>query len=81
MLLPTKHLPEERSLLFVGAAILQLLREPTTVSALWQSYRDVMGRSLPPSTLGYDWFVFALDTLYTIGAVDLQDGRIVRQQR
>ena len=36
MILPSKHLSQDRALLTVGAAILQNLSRPATVSALWE---------------------------------------------
>ena len=78
MLLPTKHLREDRTLLAIGADVLRLLGEPKTVSRLWD---DLQGRraaedSMAPVT--YDWFVLALDLLFALGLVDFQRGRIAR---
>lgn len=75
MILPTKHLPQERALLTVGARLLARLDRPKTISALWnemqRSPQDV-------ATLGFDWFVLAVDLLYILGAVQLRDGVLVR---
>lgn len=73
MILPTKHLPQERALLTVGAALLAHLEHPLTVSGLWQRIADATVAA--PS---FDWFVLALDLLYTLGAVELRDGLLVR---
>lgn len=73
MILPTKHLPQERALLTVGAALLAQLERPITVSALWQR---VNGAVSPAPT--FDWFVLALDLLYALGAVELRDGLLNR---
>ena len=35
MILPSKHLSEDRALVTIGAEVLGLLREPKTVSRLW----------------------------------------------
>ena len=35
MILPTKHIRAERALIGVGAELFDLLREPMTVSRLW----------------------------------------------
>ncbi|MGE3809747.1 MAG: ABC-three component system middle component 6 [Gemmataceae bacterium] len=81
MILPTKHLSHERALLTVGGWILQRLTAPMTVSALWEattSQRGVTGSTAP---LRYDSFVLALDLLYALGVVDLQEGRIQRTAR
>jgi hypothetical protein len=73
MILPSKHLPQERALLTVGANLLAVLERPMTVSALWQSLQqeDYAG-------LSFDWFVLALDLLYLLGAVQLRDGLLTR---
>lgn len=73
MILPTKHLSQERALLTVGAALLTGLDRPMTISALWQRVDGTS--SVAPS---FDWFVLALDLLYVLGAVDLRDGLLVR---
>lgn len=73
MILPTKHLPQERALLTVGAVLLAHLERPITVSALWQRFDG----AVPPAPT-FDWFVLALDLLYTLGAVELRDGLLVR---
>lgn len=36
MILPSKHLPQDRALLTVGAHVLTFLAHPKTVSALWR---------------------------------------------
>lgn len=73
MILPTKHLPQERALLTVGAVLLAHLERPLTVSALWQRVSTAV---LPAPT--FDWFVLALDLLHALGAVELRDGLLVR---
>lgn len=39
MILPTKHLREDRALIAVGAELLRLLDEPKTVSRLWDELK------------------------------------------
>lgn len=79
MILPTKRIPEDRSLLYVGAQILGLLDEPKTVSRLWDELQGVRARDRAFSPLTYDWFVLSVDLLYTVAAIDLQRGRLVRR--
>ena len=77
MILPSKHLSQDRALLTVGAAILRHLSHPITVSALWEQMpRSAGGQKMPQ--LRYDGFVLALDLLFLIGAVELRDGLLVR---
>lgn len=79
MILPSKHLSQNRALLTVGATILRRLSHPVTVSALWEQMprEDVDNKTFPP--LRYDSFVLALDLLFLIGAVDERDGLLVRR--
>lgn len=86
MILPTKHLPQERALLTVGATLLAHLERPITVSALWQRVNSTVASSghlrpddlpIPPAP-SFDWFVLALDLLHALGAVELRDGVLIR---
>jgi hypothetical protein len=75
MILPTKHISEQYSILGAGAAILRYLNSPKTLTAVWEQVRI-----LPE--VGFYWrFVLALDFLFAIGAIDLADGLIVRCKR
>ena len=71
-ILPTKHTPVSRSLLGVGAVLLRLLREPATVSRLWEAARD------EPAVGSYQRFLLGLDLLFLLGAVELRAGRLRR---
>ena len=78
MILPSKHLPQDRALLTVGAAILRHLAQPITVSALWEQMPRAVVHQKASSPLRYDAFVLALDLLFLIGAVEVRDGLLVR---
>lgn len=73
MILPSKHLSEDRALLTVGADLLDLLAEPKTVSRLWSDFGQHRERSSP---ITYDWFVLALDLLFSMGLIHFERGRI-----
>jgi hypothetical protein len=76
MILPTKHLPLEASLLGIGAAILDSLGEPREVEALWRSVRGREGIG------SFDRFLSALVFLHSLGLVDLdRDGLLRRASR
>lgn len=79
MILPTKYLPYDRALLGVGADILGQLKEPRSVSELWECV--LKDRILRPTAtpLSFDWFVLALNLLYAISAIDYSQG-IVRRR-
>ncbi|MGO8745831.1 MAG: ABC-three component system middle component 6 [Thermoguttaceae bacterium] len=76
MILPTKHLPQERALLTVGADILRLLGEPKTESRLWDELKKARASQPMASALTYDWFVLAIDLLFAMKAIDIERGRI-----
>lgn len=78
MILPSKHLPQDRALLTVGASILRHLSHPITVSALWEKIPRSPSVHKAQSPLRYDAFVLALDLLFLMGAVELRDGLLVR---
>ena len=80
MILPSKHLSQKRALLTVGALILQLLIQPKTPSALWEKLL-LWSERQPHSTsaLSYDQFVLALDLLFLIGVIELEEGLLTRK--
>lgn len=80
MILPTKHLSQDRALLTVGARLLARLTRSKTVSALWEEISQ-------PSTaedgkkpaLRYDVYVLTLDLLFLMGTIELRDGLLKRK--
>lgn len=81
MILPTKGITPDRSILAVGGDLLDLLNSPLSVSNLWSRYlnfRKQMGLERP---VNFDWFVLTLDFLFSIGAINLDDrGRLVKHR-
>ena len=76
MILPTKHLSQERALLTTGAKLLSQLTHPMTVSSLWEnvvSQSNESGGRINVS-VRYERFVLTLDLLYLIGAIELNEG-------
>ena len=81
MILPSKHLSQDRALLTVGAHILQNLRQPTTVSALWEELPCQPKESKNETMfLSYDNFVLSLDLLFLLGAIELAEGLLRRRE-
>ena len=78
MILPTKHLSEDRALLTVGGQLLGLLEKPKTVSVLWEDFKARPDAEVP---IPFDWFVLALDFLACTGTVSLQGNRISKKQQ
>lgn len=72
MILPTKHIPVDQTLLALGAILLQHLEQPATVSGLWEKVK----RS---SAIGnFERFILTLDMLYIIGVVRFSDDMLER---
>jgi len=81
MILPSKHLSQDRALLTVSAHILQRLLEPKTVSGLWdECLRQDDGTSKDTPPLHYDSFILALDLLFLIGTIELSEGLLARRK-
>ncbi len=76
MILPTKRLSQDRSLLYVGAEILRLVDEPKTVSRLWQELQSARSTQFGLAPLPYDWFVLSLDLLFLVNSIRIERGRI-----
>ena len=72
MILPGKHIFLDYSILGIGGALLTRLDQPQTVSSLWESAKA------EPGVATFERFVLALSLLYALGAVDWQDGLLVR---
>lgn len=76
MILPTKHIPAEHTLLGVGAVLLPHMTRPHTVSSLWEIARK------HPSVGTFDRYVLTLDLLHMLGALEFQaDGLVTRGAR
>lgn len=80
MILPSKHIPQEKALLTVGAELLKRLDKPKTVSAIWEDVRQSASESHPDAHhLSYDWFILSLDLLYAIDAIEIHEGLLKRR--
>lgn len=77
MIVPTKHLPIERSLLGVGADILSVLDRPQTVSGLWTDFQSLRGQT--SHRIPFDWFVLSISMLFSIGAIQMKRSRLEKR--
>lgn len=75
MILPGKHLKQDRALLGVGAVILDVMEEGQTVSEVWEKVQKHRDNSF--STLSFDWFALSLSFLYAIGVVEYDQGILI----
>jgi len=74
MIHPTKHIPEEQTLLGVGALIWLELSQPQTVTSLWEAVRS------NESVGTFERFVLALTMLYSLALVRFENGLILKER-
>ena len=79
MILPTKKLRPENSLIYLGGQILRTLNEPKTVSGVWHEFQLARVGKAGRNDVSFDWFVLALDLLHITGSVFLVDGRLQKR--
>ncbi len=79
MITPTKGIDADRALLTVASELFALLVQPLTVSKLWSEYRKQRTRSNGSATLGFDWFVLALDLAFVMGVVEFTEDDLLEQ--
>jgi hypothetical protein len=72
MILPSKHIPEDQTLLGIGAVLLKELGRAQTTTSLWERVH------LHPAVGTFERFVLALDLLHITGVVVLTDGMLER---
>ncbi len=76
MILPNKHLLSQDSLIGVGGLLLSKIGpDGTTVSRLWECVRN--RREVGT----YDRFILALDTMFMLGYLSLDQGVLARKVR
>lgn len=80
MLMPTKHIKTENALIGVGAELLALLDDGKTASRLFHDLQDER-RANDLATIHFDWFLLAVDFLFTIGAVSFESGLIKKMNQ
>jgi len=79
MLMPDKHIRLSESLFGLGGYALSHLSAPKTIDELWKKVCDGIQKSDYPSKHTFENFVLAVDVLYAIGAIHLQeDGVLVK---
>lgn len=79
MLVPTKGITPDRALLTVGAQAIRILDSPLTVSQAWTRVREQRALEGQTRELPFWWFTLALDTLFALGAIEL-DGPLLRKR-
>ena len=81
MILPTKHVSSDRSLLTIGGMVLKLLDGPRSPSSVWEQIKLSTKIDSRESQVSYEWFVMTLDFLYAIKAVEYERGLLLRASK
>jgi ABC-3C biological conflict system middle component len=78
MILPDRNITPDRALLTIGGIIFDRLREPMTISRLWDEIRE-LNQKRP---LSYVWFLLSVDLLFIMNLVWFdQDGLLRRSSQ
>ena len=80
MILPTKHIPPNKALISISAEVFALVGSQSTTSSIWNQFQ-YNRRAVHKEDISFDWFILALDFLYLIGAIEENNGLLVRVQR
>jgi hypothetical protein len=75
MILPTKHIRLQYSLLNLSSILLNNITPDQTVTLLWEKAQKI------PETRTFERFVLALDLLFILGLIDFINGFIVRLKK
>lgn len=79
MLLPTKGVSSDRALITIGSDLLEELRDPMSVSALWERFNVRERSTSRGSRVTFDWFTLALSALYAMNLIDTSSDGLVRR--
>jgi hypothetical protein len=80
MILPGKHIRQDRALISIGGDILSVLKDQSTVSDIWDKVRAIRGMRDNASPLPFDWFVLALCLLYAMSVIELDGDKLKRSR-
>lgn len=74
MILPSKGISRERSLIGIGSFILANIDTPRSSSELWHSYN----KDQSSGYISFEWFCLAISLLFSMGLVDVIGGLLGR---
>lgn len=75
MILPTKYIKEDESLLGLGAIILnEISSKGEKLTSIWDSVKD------NENIFNFERFILTLDMLYILGLIDMKNNEIIKVQ-
>ncbi|WP_369689848.1 ABC-three component system middle component 6 [Nocardia coubleae] len=69
----------DRALITIGADLLDELRDPMSVSALWDRYSRHQQATKNAARVTFDWFSLSLAALYAMGLIDTSPNGYLRR--
>ncbi|MDA3884847.1 MAG: hypothetical protein PF638_04560 [Candidatus Delongbacteria bacterium] len=77
MILPSKHISLSESFFGLGGILLGFLKTPLTVDEIFNKYYKINNTKKFPAHHNFDNVILALDYLFIVGAIDLnEEGKI-----
>jgi len=78
MLMPSKHINFSQSLLGFGSYLIGKLKNPMSIDDLWKEYKSDLENQLYYSIHSFDHLILTLIFLYGVGAIEEENGIIIR---
>lgn len=73
MIMPTKYIKENESLLALGALIIkEINNEGSTLSSIWDNLKD------NEDIFNFKRFILTLNMLFLLGLIDIRNNRIIK---
>jgi hypothetical protein len=79
MFLPSKYVTPDQALIVLGGQVLASLHEPRTVSGTWDAVKHWRLAHNITAPVPFWWFSLALDSLFAINAIRLDDAVLSRR--
>jgi len=79
LILPTKGISVDRSLLAIGENVIANLEQPKSVTEAWEDLQLDWQQKRTQERLTFDWFALTLSMLYALRLIETTpDGRLRR---
>lgn len=78
MILPTKHLSPDRAIITIASEIFELIHNHATASSVWNELQKNHKACVRQGEVPYDWYILSLDFLFLIGAIEENNGKLIR---
>ena len=74
MVFPTKHLKISESLFGLGSYIITIIKQsPKNLDIIWEEYKKINNSNEFPANHNFDNIILAVDYLYLLGFIDLNE--------